>query len=420
MRVKAVVLAFFLVSGLSWGKAADECEPSTLNIPGAQYPCIYPDRRVTFRLMAPEAKQISVQLGKKYDMTRGTDGMWSVTVPPQVVTTVLGVLIMMLTISWQMTLVALALLPLSFGIIAFIVNKSQVFFKSQQDYLGHINGHVEEMYGNHLVMKAFNGEAKSMATFDGYNNTLYGAAWRSQFLSGMMMPIMNFIGNLGYVAVVIMGGWLAVRNAITLGDIQAFIQYVRSFTQPITQLANISNILQQTAAKQRDAHRRPIVASDPLFPEEPVLGVRGLGEAPFGAQVRAEPDDEDAVAVLRDAVFGGVEQTIHHPIRETVRLAAGVLDHPVGLEPGRFGEVVAAEARERRGHQADPVRQRRHAEDQGVGRVHDGRAQQHAHRVQVVSELRHQIAGAGLGVIPGRKAHQVAKQVVAQVVFDVA
>jgi len=155
---------------------------------------------------------------------------------------------MMLSISWLMTLAALIVIPLSGVVVGVIVRQSQKFFKQQQDYLGHVNGHVEEMYGGHIVMKAFNGEEKSIQAFDQYNNVLYDAAWKSQFLSGLMMPIMMFIGNIGYVAVTILGGWLAIRNAITVGDIQAFVQYVRSFTQPITQLANISNILQQTAA----------------------------------------------------------------------------------------------------------------------------------------------------------------------------
>ncbi|GAB4581916.1 MAG: ABC transporter ATP-binding protein [Anaerolineales bacterium] len=161
---------------------------------------------------------------------------------------VIGVLGMMISINWLMTLVALIVIPLSLGAVAFIVNKSQVYFKQQQEYLGHVNGHVEEMFGGHLVMKAFNGEARSIEKFEQYNNTLYNVAWKSQFLSGLMMPVMGFIGNLGYVAVVIMGGWLTIRNAITVGDIQAFIQYVRSFTQPLMQLANITNVLQQTAA----------------------------------------------------------------------------------------------------------------------------------------------------------------------------
>jgi ATP-binding cassette subfamily B protein len=164
------------------------------------------------------------------------------------VVTVVGVLVMMLSISWAMTLAALIVIPLSMAVVMLIVRQSQKYFKDQQDYLGHVNGHVEEMYGGHIVMKAFNGEEKSIQKFDKYNNVLYDVAWKSQFLSGLMMPIMMFIGNLGYVAVTILGGWLAIRNAITIGDIQAFIQYVRSFTQPITQLANISNILQQTAA----------------------------------------------------------------------------------------------------------------------------------------------------------------------------
>ncbi|MHB8136043.1 MAG: ABC transporter ATP-binding protein [Anaerolineaceae bacterium] len=164
------------------------------------------------------------------------------------VTTVLGVLVMMLSINWIMTLVAIGIIPISAGFVMLVVKQSQKYFKQQQDYLGHVNGHVEEMYGSHIVMKAFNGEKRSVEKFDVYNTTLFDSAWKSQFLSGLMMPIMNTIGNLGYVAVAILGAWLAVRNAITVGDIQAFIQYVRSFTQPIAQIANISNVLQQTAA----------------------------------------------------------------------------------------------------------------------------------------------------------------------------
>jgi len=164
------------------------------------------------------------------------------------VTSVIGILIMMLTISWTMTLVAILTLPLSVGVISLIVKVSQKYFKQQQDYLGHVNGHVEEMYGGHVVLKAFNGEEKSVERFDELNRTLYSAAWISQFLSHLMRPIMRFISNLGYVAVAILGGYLAIRGAITVGDIQAFIQYVRSFNQPIMQIANISNVLQQTAA----------------------------------------------------------------------------------------------------------------------------------------------------------------------------
>ncbi|HSG16861.1 MAG TPA: ABC transporter ATP-binding protein [Anaerolineae bacterium] len=162
--------------------------------------------------------------------------------------TVVGVLVMMLSISLLMTLASLLVIPLTLGVVTVIIKRSQVYFKQQQDYLGHVNGHVEEMFGGHRVMKAFNGEERSIAQFEQYNDTLYGAAWRSQFLSGMMMPIMGFIGNLGYVIVVVVGSYLAARGAITVGDIQAFIQYVRSFNQPLAQLANISNVLQQTAA----------------------------------------------------------------------------------------------------------------------------------------------------------------------------
>jgi len=162
--------------------------------------------------------------------------------------TVVGVLVMMLSISWLMTLVALVVIPLSMIAVMLIVRQSQKYFKQQQDYLGHVNGHIEEMYGGHIVMKAFNGEEESIRKFDESNNVLHDVAWKSQFLSGLMMPIMMFIGNLGYVAVAILGGYLAIRGTITVGDIQAFIQYVRSFNQPIMALANISNVLQQTAA----------------------------------------------------------------------------------------------------------------------------------------------------------------------------
>lgn len=164
------------------------------------------------------------------------------------VTTVLGVLIMMFTISWIMALIAILIIPISLVIIMTIVKRSQKYFKQQQDYLGHVNGHVEEMYGGHSVMKAFNGEVKSAVKFDGYNDVLYEAAWKSQFLSGMMMPITSFIGNLGYIAVSVLGGWLAINGRLAIGDILAFILYVRLFTQPISQLANISNVLQRAVA----------------------------------------------------------------------------------------------------------------------------------------------------------------------------
>ena len=163
-------------------------------------------------------------------------------------TTVVGVLIMMIRISWKMSLVAVGIMPLSLILIILIVKKSQKYFKQQQDYLGNLNGHIEEMYGGHTVVKAFNGEAKSIEKFDKVNAKLYGSAWKSQFLTSIMMPLMGFVGNLGYVAICILGGYYAASRVIEVGDIQAFIQYVRQFTQPISQLANVSNILQQTAA----------------------------------------------------------------------------------------------------------------------------------------------------------------------------
>lgn len=164
------------------------------------------------------------------------------------ITTVLGILVMMISISGLMTLVALLILPLSMVLIMAVVKRSQKYFKKQQEYLGHVNGHIEEMYGSHLVVKAFNGEARSVETFTGLNDELYNSAWKSQFLSGLMMPMMNIVGNIGYVFVSILGGALAVSGSISVGDIQAFIQYTRNFTQPLSQLANISNVLQQTAA----------------------------------------------------------------------------------------------------------------------------------------------------------------------------
>lgn len=164
------------------------------------------------------------------------------------VTMMIGVLCMMLSISPAMTLVALCILPFSVMIVGTVVKKSQPFFRKQQEYLGHVNGHVEEMYGGHTVVTAFNGQQDSIETFEQLNENLYHAAWKSQFFSGMMMPLMNFVSNIGYVGICVLGGFLSLRGSITVGDIQAFTQYVRNFTQPITQIANISNVLQQTAA----------------------------------------------------------------------------------------------------------------------------------------------------------------------------
>ena len=161
---------------------------------------------------------------------------------------IIGVLVMMLSISPLMTLIALLILPVSVGFISAIVKRSQKYFKDQQEYLGHVNGQVEEVYGGHNIVKAFNKEADVIAEFDRDNDILCESAWKSQFLSGMMMPIMQFVGNLGYVAVVILGGYLAMKKTIEVGDIQSFIQYVRNFTQPIQQAAEVANMLQSTAA----------------------------------------------------------------------------------------------------------------------------------------------------------------------------
>ena len=164
------------------------------------------------------------------------------------VTTLIGVLVMMLSISPLMTVVALLILPISMIFVSTIVKHSQKFFKSQQEYLGHINGQVEEVYGGHNIVKAFNKEKDVIRTVDETNEILYQSAWKSQLLSGMMMPIIQFVGNLGYVGVSILGGYLAIRKTIEVGDIQSFIQYVRSFTQPIQQVAQVANMLQSTAA----------------------------------------------------------------------------------------------------------------------------------------------------------------------------
>ena len=164
------------------------------------------------------------------------------------VTTIIGVLVMMLSISPLMTVVALLILPISIGFISVIMKHSQKYFRGQQEYLGEVNGQVEEVYGGHNIVKVFNKEKDVITEFEETNNKLYDSAWKSQFISGMMMPIMQFVGNLGYVVVVILGGYLAAKQVIEVGDIQSFTQYVRNFTQPIQQVAQVANMLQSTAA----------------------------------------------------------------------------------------------------------------------------------------------------------------------------
>jgi len=172
----------------------------------------------------------------------------SVTQIITMLTTLIGTLVMMLSISWLMTLIALVSLPISGGLVAFIVSRSQKHFINQQLYLGEVNGLVEENYGAFTIVKAFNREKTVTDEYEVSNNNLYNSAWKANFISGLMMPIMGVIGNLGYVVVCIVGAWLAIQRAITIGDIQAFIQYQRSFQQPITQISQISSLLQQTMA----------------------------------------------------------------------------------------------------------------------------------------------------------------------------
>ncbi len=187
------------------------------------------------------------------------------------VATIIGVLVMMLSISPLMTVIAILILPISMGLIGMIVKRSQRYFKEQQEYLGYVNGQVEEVYGGHNIVKAFNKEDDVIDEFDRDNDRLYRSAWKSQFLSGMMMPIMQFVGNLGYVAVVILGGYLAIKKTIEVGDIQSFIQYVRNFTQPIQQVAQVANMLQSTAAASERVFEFLGEPEEEAAPENPVV-----------------------------------------------------------------------------------------------------------------------------------------------------
>lgn len=180
--------------------------------------------------------------------TLGTGLNQSITTIITSTATMIGVLIMMLSISPLMTIIAIVILPISVALVSFVIKKSQNYFKTQQEYLGHINGQIEETYGGHMVVKSFNKEKDMVDEFNQTNNILYSSAWRSQFFSGMMQPIMAFVGNLGYAGVALSGGMLAINGVITVGDIQAFIQYVRNFTQPITQIAQVINQVQSMAA----------------------------------------------------------------------------------------------------------------------------------------------------------------------------
>ena len=202
----------------------------------------------------------------------------------QIVTSVIqfiGVLVMMCTISPLMTLAALCMMSLSFWIVRRMVKLSQPFFKKQQAYLGEINGHVEEMYGGHLVVSAFNGEEKSIENFEEINNRLYDVSWKSHFISGNMMPLMNFVGNLSYVVICVLGSLLSLHGQITVGDIQAFVEYVRNLTHPIQQIANISNVLQQTAAAAERVFNFLEEPEETPDPENPLPADLIKGEVAF-------------------------------------------------------------------------------------------------------------------------------------------
>lgn len=188
-----------------------------------------------------------------------------------------GIMGMMLSISWLLTVVALLVVPLSMGLIVMITRRSQTQFIRQQDELGELNGHIEEMYAGHQVMRAFRGQERSLKTFRQINQRLFSSAWQSQFLSGLMYPVMNVVGNIGYVGVVVLGGWLAIEGRIKIGDIQAFIQYMQQFNQPIAQTANIANVVQSTAAAAERVFEfleEPAEAPDPV-PATTLPVVRG-------------------------------------------------------------------------------------------------------------------------------------------------
>lgn len=197
------------------------------------------------------------------------------------VITIIGVLIMMVRINLSMTLLALLILPISGVIVSLVMKKSQKYFKQQQEYLGHVNGQVEEVYGGHNIVKAFNKETDSIHEFDEKNEKLYESAWKSQFLSGLMMPVMQFIGNIGYVGVAILGGYLAINGKIQVGQIQSFFQYIRQFTQPITQLMQVANMFQSTAAAAERVFEFLAVEEEVQTVENPV-SIQGLnGQVEF-------------------------------------------------------------------------------------------------------------------------------------------
>ncbi len=209
------------------------------------------------------------------------------------ITTLIGVLIMMISISGIMTVAALLILPISMLLISIVVKKSQKHFRNQQKYLGNVNGQVEETYGGHNIVKAFNGEEEAIREFNNLNDKLYDSAWKSQFLSGMMMPIMTFVGNIGYVVVSILGGWLAIKKTIEVGDIQSFIQYVRSFNQPIAQSAQIANLMQSTAAAAERVFEFLAEEEEVQFAENPIKIKNSLLAGDEGEDIKGEVNFEN-------------------------------------------------------------------------------------------------------------------------------
>ena len=210
------------------------------------------------------------------------------------VTTLVGVFIMMLTISGIMTVAALVIIPIGMFAISMIIKRSQKFFAQQQEFLGNVNGQVEELYGGHLVVQAFNGQGDAIEKFDKTNEKLYQSAWKSQFLSGLMQPLMSFIGNLGYVLISILGGFLVIKNYIEVGDIQSFIQYVRQFNQPLNQIAQISNQLQATAASAERIFAFLAEEEEPVTENDSVKVTRHDGEVIFD-HVRSGYDENKVI-----------------------------------------------------------------------------------------------------------------------------
>jgi ATP-binding cassette subfamily B protein len=229
------------------------------------------------------------------------------------VTMIVGILILMLTISWQMTIVALLVLPISMLLMRLIIGKSQGYFIQQQQSLGQLNGHVEEMFSGHTVMKAFGGERRSIAGFRGINDKLHESAWRAQFLSALMMPILMFVGNLGYVAVAVLGGWLAIQGRVRIGDIQAFIQYMNQFNQPITQAATIANVMQSTAAAAERVFEFLDEPEETAEVEHPVRLAEVRGEVEFDHVIFGYDPDKIIVKDFSAHVLPGQRVAIVGP-----------------------------------------------------------------------------------------------------------